>query len=90
MRYCMSASHPTLLKYGLTCFAQDQWSQVLKGALSVQLSAWVTVKFLCFSATDPSGTGTPHSLDFYTTHNDAPLSAELLWTSDQLVAETST
>jgi len=27
---------------------------------------------------------------FYITHNDAPQSLRLLWTSDQLVAETST
>jgi hypothetical protein len=27
---------------------------------------------------------------FYITHNDAPQPVELLWTSDQLVAETST
>jgi hypothetical protein len=27
---------------------------------------------------------------FYITHNDAAQSVELLWTSDQLVAETST
>jgi len=27
---------------------------------------------------------------FYITHNDAPQSVELLWTSDQLVAENST
>ena len=27
---------------------------------------------------------------FYITHNDAPQSVGLLWTSDQLVAETST
>jgi len=32
----------------------------------------------------------PHSRSFYTTHNDAPQSVELLWTSDQLVAQTST
>jgi hypothetical protein len=53
MRYCMSASYPTLLNYGLACFAQDQRSQVLKDARSVQLSARVTVKFLCFGATAP-------------------------------------
>jgi len=29
-------------------------------------------------------------LFFYITHNDTPQSVELLWTSDQLVAETST
>jgi len=29
-------------------------------------------------------------LFFYITHNDTPQSVGLLWTSDQLVAETST
>ena len=32
----------------------------------------------------------PHSWGFYITHNDAPQSVGLLWTSGQLVAETST
>jgi hypothetical protein len=32
----------------------------------------------------------PLSRSFLITHNDAPQSIELLWTSDQLVAETST
>ena len=32
----------------------------------------------------------PHSWGFYITHNDTPQSVGLLWTSDQLVAETST
>ena len=31
-----------------------------------------------------------HSRGFQITHNDAPQSVGLLWTSDQLVAETST
>ena len=31
-----------------------------------------------------------HSWCFKITHNDAPQSVGLLWTSDQLVAETST
>ena len=43
-----------------------------------------------FGATTPSGTGTPYSRGFYSTHNDAPQSAGLLWTRDQLVAKTST
>jgi len=43
-----------------------------------------------FSATAPSGPGSPHSPDFMITHNDALQLVGLLWTSDQLVAETST
>jgi hypothetical protein len=41
-----------------------------------------------FGAITPSGTGPPHSRGFYITYNDTAESAELLWTSDQTVAET--
>jgi len=34
--------------------------------------------------------GSPHSWDFYITHNDAPLSVEILWTSDQLITQAPT
>ena len=43
-----------------------------------------------FGATAASGPGPPHLRGFYITHNDASQSVGLLWTSDQLVAETST
>ena len=43
-----------------------------------------------FGARAPSGTGPPHSRGFLMTHHDAPQSIGLFWTSDQLVAETST
>ena len=43
-----------------------------------------------FGATAPSGPGPPHSRSFSITHNDLPQTVGLLWTSDQLVAETST
>ena len=43
-----------------------------------------------FGATALSGPGRPHSRCFYITHNDATKSVGLLWTSDQLVAQTST
>ena len=43
-----------------------------------------------FGATAPSGPGPSHSRGFYITQNDAPQSVGLLWTSDQLVTETST
>jgi len=46
--------------------------------------------FKLFGSTSPSGLGPPHSRNFWITHNDATQSVELLWTSDQLVAETST
>jgi len=38
----------------------------------------------------PSGPGPPNSPGFKITHSDAPQSVGHLWTSDQLVAETST
>jgi hypothetical protein len=37
-----------------------------------------------------AGSGLLVTRGFLITHNDAPQSVELLWTSDQLVAETST
>jgi len=45
--------------------------------------------FFCGAATQ-RGSWPPHSSGFYITYNDAPQSVGLLWTSDQLVAETST
>jgi hypothetical protein len=42
------------------------------------------------SAAAQRGPWPPHSRGFLITHNDAPQSVGLLWTSDQLVAETST
>jgi hypothetical protein len=50
------------------------------------------VWFVCFwrdSPPPPNGSGPPQSRGFYITHNDAPLSVGLLWTSDQPVTETS-
>ena len=47
--------------------------------------------FVCFwHNSPPSGLEPPHSRGFLITHNDAAQSVGLLWTSDQLVAETST
>ena len=43
-----------------------------------------------FGATVLSWPGPPHSRGFYITHNEASQSVGLLWTSDQLVAETPT
>jgi hypothetical protein len=41
-----------------------------------------------FGATAPCGPGPSHSRDFYITHSSTPQSLGILWTSDQLVAET--
>ena len=49
----------------------------------------ITCEFV-LGATAPSGPGPPHSRGSWITHNDAPQSVGILWTSDQLVAETST
>jgi hypothetical protein len=49
----------------------------------------VTVCLFVFGATAPSGPVPPYSRGFYITHSDALQSVGLLWTSDQLVAETS-
>jgi hypothetical protein len=47
--------------------------------------------FVLFLARQPrSGPGPPHLRGFEITHNDAPQSVGLLWTSDQLLAETYT
>jgi hypothetical protein len=43
-----------------------------------------------FGATPPNGPRPSHSRCFYIIHNDATQSIRLLWTSDQLAAETST
>jgi len=48
-----------------------------------------TYFFSCGAAAQ-RGPWPPHSSGFEITHNDASQSAGLLWTSDQLVAETST
>ena len=51
---------------------------------------YFTDYLIFFSVTPPCGPGPPHSQGLYITHNDAPHSIGLLWTSDQLVPETST
>ena len=48
-----------------------------------------TFFFFCGAATQ-HGPWSPHSWGFWITHNDALRSVGLLWTSDQLIAETST
>jgi hypothetical protein len=46
--------------------------------------------FIISGSAAQRGPWPPRSRGFVTTHNDAPQSVGLLWTSDQLVAETST
>jgi len=49
-----------------------------------------TVVVLLFGVIAPSGPGPPYLQGFWITHNEAPQSVGLLWTRDQLIAETST
>jgi len=48
------------------------------------------VIFSLLTPQPPSLSGSPHSGRFYITLSDPPLSVGRLWTSDQLVAETTT
>jgi len=50
----------------------------------------ILIIFLFWGQQPPSGPGPPQSRNFLITHNDAPQSVGLLWTSDRPVAETST
>jgi hypothetical protein len=65
------------------------WQAVDWQAVDWQAVDWQAVDSL-FGVTATSWPGPPHSRDFQITLNDAPVSVGLLWTSDQLVAETST
>jgi hypothetical protein len=59
----------------------------------VELYAFLhsALQYIIFSGTAAQrGLWPPRSQGFLITHNDAPHSVGLLWTSDQLVAETST
>ena len=58
--------------------------------LSLILKGKAEFQIFVFGEVAPSGPGPPHSRGFLITHNDTLLSVGLLWTSDQLVAETST
>jgi hypothetical protein len=50
----------------------------------------ITIYIFCCGAATQRGLWPPHSWGFKITHNNAPQSVGLLWTSDQLVAEFST
>jgi len=63
---------------------------VLEGLALKKFLKRVCLFVCCFDATVPTGPGSPHSRCFWITHNDAPRSVVLPWTSDQLVTETST
>jgi hypothetical protein len=75
LTYSQSTSTPTLF-----CLHNS------KGANKIRL-----LLFIIFSGSAAQrGLWPPRSRGFVITQNDAPQSVELLWTSDQLVAVTST
>ena len=53
-------------------------------------SLYVFFFFFCCGAATQRRSWPPHSWGLYITHNDAAQSVALIWTTDQLVAETST
>ena len=71
------------------------WTTVCNKETEIMGNGWNTHVHrgtLCYvtGATTPIGPGPPHLRGFWITRNDAPQLVGLLWTSDQLVAETST
>jgi hypothetical protein len=59
--------------------------------MATKLSFHVPLLFIIFSGSAVQrGLWLPRSRGFVITHNEAPQSVGLLWTSDQLAAETST
>jgi len=66
--------------------------QIARHQVPVDRSVWTNqLTLIFFMALWPNAGHGLLILDvFYITHNDAPQSVGLLWTSDQLVAETST
>jgi len=70
-----------------------QWDLVKLHRVALGFYNYILSKLVCMflaRQSPPIGPGHPHSRGFYITHNDAPHSVGFLWTSDQLVAETST
>jgi hypothetical protein len=73
--------------------AFDSWVRVRSRNMSQCTNVYYLLLLLLLSlALQPSAVWLwpPHSRGFLISHNDAPQSVEPLWTSDELVAETST
>jgi len=97
-----SQSVRQLLYCGLTSIhtqAQKNWIWCNSVSYRQVIHIFTDTMFVCFvwfqhdippPPPHPNGPGLPHSRDFLITHNDAPQSVGHHWTSDQLVAETST
>ena len=81
--YCVAQTRDFLRRYDVLCGADTR---------PCTKNSTIDAFMFVFGATPrpPSGAGSPHSRGSYITHNDAPQSVGLLWTSDQPVAETST
>jgi hypothetical protein len=78
-------------QFGSTLHARGCWaSHFFSRKITLQSPVNNALVFFGGGATAPSGPRPPHSRGFQVTHNDAPQSVGLLWTSDQLIAETST
>jgi hypothetical protein len=68
-----------------------QWESPVISSSGPNLNMSIYYLFIIFSGSAVQrGLWPPRSRGFLITHNDAPQSVGLLWTSDQLVAETST
>jgi hypothetical protein len=95
-----TASFPEVKRPGRDVDHPPPYSAEVKERVELYLYIWAFVAcyrvnftfiyLFLFGATAPNGSGLPHSRGFLITHNDAPQSVGLLWTSGQLVAETST
>jgi hypothetical protein len=80
--------------YSSLCLYYESAETVLKFDNAVYLNFFGKISkqlFVPFSPDSiPSGLWPPHSGSLYITHNDLPKPVWLLWTNDQLVADTST
>ena len=80
------------------CLGDSVWiccEVLLSFPATVAVDAWKLLfnsvySLFVYGAMAPSGPGRSHSRGFHIRHNDAPQSVGILWTSDQLVAVTST
>ena len=75
--------------YSLLFFIHNNRTPISSSSLSNEIRVISVIFFFCGPAA-PRSLRPHHSWGFYITHNDAPQSVGLLWTSDQLVPETST
>jgi hypothetical protein len=77
------------LKSGNACYHSVQ-NLLSSSLLSKNLKIKILFIIIFSGTATQRGLWPPRSRGFVITHNDAPHSVGLLWTSDQLVAETST